>query len=325
MTIYNEKIELINRVFKTSVNKNPNMLEEFPLLLSEENDENLLYFREEKVHSVVGILYRDFKFGNITLKGSFIGSVCTDDRYRKKGLSSKLLDKALEKMNEDHVCLSLVSSHKRLYQRKGYIRVSNTVSYTIGKIEDSSIKAYKMDIREILKDERLLSYFIKAYNREKHRFVLSNEDIKVSLQSLHARGHIVYMFNKELPEFIVVRTKDGNGFIKDILGVAEDLDKKLGYIAREFKEVKAFINVFSEKNKELQSFCVETALMPSMVKIINLNCLVHTLNHHGYNIKLVENRVEINGVILTKDEFTRYLFEKDGKFSFMNVNGLNYQ
>ncbi len=291
MTIYHEKIDFINRVFKPSVN----IVKELPLLLNKSNDENILYLKEDKTASVVSILYRDFTFGDIVVKSSFIGLICTDD----EALSSKLLDKALEEMDDRGVCLSLAAGYERLYQRKGFIKVNNSAPYIIKNKEDLNMKAYKVTIREILKDKRLFDYFIKAYHRENNRFVLSNEDIEVLLQSFSSRGYIIYMFNKIEPEFIILKEKDGEGFIKDILGVKEDLDKKLGYIKREFNELKMF--------------------MPGMVKIIDLKYLVECLNRKGYHINLLnDKKVEIKGTVMSKDQFTRYLFKEDGKFLFMN-------
>ena len=75
---FDKVIELINYVFRISRSHKPTMMEEFPLLLSKNNIENMIIISEDdKVVSDVNYLIQDVSIQGNRLKVAAMGGVCT--------------------------------------------------------------------------------------------------------------------------------------------------------------------------------------------------------------------------------------------------------
>lgn len=85
-------------------------------------DYNVIYICEED-GIIVGYIYLILKEND----GAKIDALFVEEEYRRRGIASKLLDMAIDKMREEkvkHTEISVLSENveaKKLYQKKGFI------------------------------------------------------------------------------------------------------------------------------------------------------------------------------------------------------------
>ncbi|MCC0679356.1 GNAT family N-acetyltransferase [Clostridioides sp. ES-S-0005-03] len=211
---------LINYVFRISRNYKPTMVEEFPLLLNKDNIENMIIISEnEKVVSDVNYLVQDVSIQGNKLKVAAIGGVCTHPDYEKKGYSSKILDKAEEKMFSDGVDVLIISGTRSLYSRRNCSEVKSFYKYTI-KPENIEIpyEIVEFDETNFEKDADL-DKMIELYNQNSTRFIRTRDEFKKLLHAATiAWGPIDYkkVFIKEnsnIIGYLIIRTIKKEGSI----------------------------------------------------------------------------------------------------------------
>lgn len=211
---------LINYVFRISRNYKPTMVEEFPLLLNKDNIENMIIISEnEKVVSDVNYLVQDVSIQGNKLKVAAIGGVCTHPDYEKKGYSSKILDKAEEKMFSDGVDVLIISGTRSLYSRRNCSVVKSFYKYTI-KPENIEIpyEIVEFDETNFEKDTDL-NKMIELYNQNSTRFIRTRDEFKKLLHAATiAWGPIDYkkVFIKEnsnIIGYLIIRTIKKEGSI----------------------------------------------------------------------------------------------------------------
>ncbi|MCC0632274.1 GNAT family N-acetyltransferase [Clostridioides sp. ZZV15-6388] len=204
---------LINYVFRVSRNYKPTMVEEFPLLLNKDNIENMIIISEnEKVVSDVNYLVQDVSIQGNKLKVAAIGGVCTHPDYEKKGYSSKILDKAEEKMFSDGVDVLIISGTRSLYSRRNCSVVKSFYKYTI-KPENIEIpyEIVEFDETNFEKDTDL-NKMIELYNQNSTRFIRTRDEFKKLLHAATiAWGPINYkkVFikdNNNIIGYLIIRT-----------------------------------------------------------------------------------------------------------------------
>lgn len=211
---------LINYVFRISRNYKPTMVEEFPLLLNKDNIENMIIISEnETVVSDVNYLVQDVSIQGNKIKVSAIGGVCTHPDYEKKGYSSKILDKAEEKMFSDGVDVLIISGTRSLYSRRNCSVVKSFYKYTI-KPENIEIpyEIVEFDETNFEKDTDL-NKMIELYNQNSTRFIRTRDEFKKLLHAATiAWGPIDYkkVFIKENSNtigYLIIRTIKKEGSI----------------------------------------------------------------------------------------------------------------
>nr|UWI51797.1 GNAT family N-acetyltransferase [Clostridioides difficile] len=211
---------LINYVFRISRNYKPTMVEEFPLLLNKDNIENMIIISEnETVVSDVNYLVQDVSIQGNKIKVSAIGGVCTHPDYEKKGYSSKILDKAEEKMFSDGVDVLIISGTRSLYSRRNCSVVKSFYKYTI-KPENIEIpyEIVEFDETNFEKDTDL-NKMIELYNQNSTRFIRTRDEFKKLLHAATiAWGPIDYkkVFIKEnsnIIGYLIIRTIKKEGSI----------------------------------------------------------------------------------------------------------------
>ncbi|MCC0659151.1 MULTISPECIES: GNAT family N-acetyltransferase [unclassified Clostridioides] len=210
---FNKVTGLINYVFRISRNYKPTMVEEFPLLLNKDNIENMIIISEnEKVVSDVNYLVQDVSIQGNKLKVAAIGGVCTHPDYEKKGYSSKILDKAEEKMFSDGVDVLIISGTRSLYSRRNCSVVKSFYKYTI-KPENIEIpyEIVEFDETNFEKDTDL-NKMIELYNQNSTRFIRTRDEFKKLLHAATlAWGPINYkkVFikdNNNMIGYLIIRT-----------------------------------------------------------------------------------------------------------------------
>ena len=149
------------------------MEEEFPLLLSVKNAENMrIIEKNKKIISVVNFLPKKILIEGNPVSAASIGGVCTHPYYRGRGYSSRILKDAGERMKEKGVNLCMISSNRNLYKQWGAGEIKNCRRYKILS-EDTTLK---IKIREY--ETADLPSLEKIYNAKVTRFIRSHEDFK---------------------------------------------------------------------------------------------------------------------------------------------------
>ena len=84
----------------------------FPLLYTETNTRNLRIFVDEgRPVALSGMTVQDLAMGSVVARAACIGSVCTRDEYRGRGLAARLVEDCMAAAAAQGACLVLVSGH----------------------------------------------------------------------------------------------------------------------------------------------------------------------------------------------------------------------
>jgi len=171
--------ELANLVFRHD--SQYKMEEEFPLLFSENNLENIRVFVDAgKVVSMVGMCINDVIIMGCMIGAVCIGSVCTHPEYRNKGLASKLLEDATNRAVQEGASLMLVSGDRGLYRRFGCVDAGIYRWYSI-KRDQLEVHEKNLTLRKY--GEKDVIELVKLHQLEPIRFIRTYEDFKTLLES----------------------------------------------------------------------------------------------------------------------------------------------
>lgn len=170
-----EVIELSNRVFRR--NGEGDMGKEYPLLFSPRNCENLRIIKEdEKIVSLVGMIFSDIIILGNKIKVSMIGSVATDPDYRGRGYATLLMQDSILKSVQEGADIMLISGGRGLYRRLGAINAGLYRTFHIDKAKTSSID---LSVRRAGKSD--VSKLLKLMEMEPVRFLRSYEELEALL------------------------------------------------------------------------------------------------------------------------------------------------
>jgi GNAT superfamily N-acetyltransferase len=93
-----------------------------PALFSPGNAENLRVMVDDgKVVAMAGMVISDLCMDDVRLRAACIGSVCTLEEYRGKGLAAALMEDAIPHAAAHGASLALISGGRGLYRRMGCI------------------------------------------------------------------------------------------------------------------------------------------------------------------------------------------------------------
>lgn len=212
-------INLSNRVFRGS--GEGDMGREYPLLFSPNNCENLRIIKEDnKVVSLVGILFSDIIIYRNQIKVSMIGSVATDPDYRGRGYATLLMQDSIVKSIQEGADLMLISGGRGLYRRLGAINAGLYKTFHIDKA-----KLSKTDLVIRRADTKDVPSLLKLMETEPVRFLRSYEELKALLNCttvVNRPGEVIVIEKDSIPlAYIAIQIpkKDGEvPHIKEIGG-----------------------------------------------------------------------------------------------------------
>ena len=109
----------------------------FPLLFSETNIANLrIFVHEGRPVALSGMTINELCLGGeVAVRAACIGSVCTRDEYRGRGLAARLVDDCMSAAGAQGASLVLVSGGRGLYRRMGCIDAG---LFTVVRVERNS-------------------------------------------------------------------------------------------------------------------------------------------------------------------------------------------
>jgi len=220
-------------VFRGERGDLPHTMErEFPLLLSEENSDNMRIIEEnERICSVVNFLPRRIAIEGAPISTASIGAVCTHPHYRGRGYSTRILKDVEESMKKAGINLCFISGTRDLYRKWGAGRVKNCIRYRIYPKEH--ILSYK--VRKYREGD--LSSIKKIYNSQGTRYMRSSEDFDALIDSgtfpFGETSYERYVMEegKGLGGYIILKRTPQGVVVKEAGGEMEEIFKSLAHLA----------------------------------------------------------------------------------------------
>lgn len=142
---YEQAIQLSDNIFRDQ--DHVSMGKAFPHVFSKELQQSFGAFEGNKLVSFIGLVPSKIHLGSATLNTFSIGSVCTKEDYRKKGISSAILQKVYEYIDKAEGTLLFISGSRGLYLRNHCYPFGKSYQYTICK-EDAVAHHYAGSIRK---------------------------------------------------------------------------------------------------------------------------------------------------------------------------------
>ncbi len=151
-----------------------------PTLFRAENSENLRVMVDAgKVVAMAGMVISDLRMDEVTVRAACIGSVCTAEAYRAKGLATALMDDAVSHAVSNGASLALISGGRGLYRRMGCIDAglfSVTELARGGRQPDIEVEARPWNAQEI-------QDLWELHQKEEVRFVRTRADMATLLEA----------------------------------------------------------------------------------------------------------------------------------------------
>ena len=292
-------VELSDRIFSRGRNS---MKDLYPLLFSEKNAENIKVFMEKrKVVSMVGLLPKEVTiYGHKALFG-LIGSVCTDPKYRGKGLATTLLRQVEKDALKMGISVLYISGDRNLYRRFGAVDagVFFTTILTGGK-ENSDVRKARLED---------LPKLCSIYSQKAVRFIRTYEDFLKLFRAGYAVDHkaTYYVFKDSYAVFV---ERNGNlemveygGTEREVLEIVKHVlfEEKKEKCALHFPGFSGYTHFFDEKKR--RNFL-------GTVKIISKDLLFEQLK--GYFLERIPRKIfeDLREYLKSMDapDVTRYLF-----------------
>ncbi len=148
-----EAVSLANEVFRPN---GGSMKEDYPLLFSKKNARNILCVEEEgKIVSIFGLLFREVQIFSARINVSLAGSVCTDEKYRKRGYATRLMKEAAKLSVGNGASLILISGDNDVYKKFGAVNVGIYFTHFVHPASKNSSISYREARRD---DLEFISY-----------------------------------------------------------------------------------------------------------------------------------------------------------------------
>ncbi|MCT4563373.1 MAG: GNAT family N-acetyltransferase [Maledivibacter sp.] len=323
---FDDVIDHINNVFRIKRGHAPTMQQEFPLLLSRENIDNIIVIKEEgKIVSAVNFLIQEILVEGVVLKSASIGAVCTDPDYERKGYSSKILDHVEKQLYAKGVDILLISGNRTLYTRRMATEVKCFYRYDIIP-KDIGLQLSINDY-----NDKYLYEMLKRYNQNSTRFYRTKENFEILLESAtipwgnYSYKKLIVKKNGEFIGYIVLRIIDEeeswgqiielsmpNKYVYDLLShMAKEYSLK--YI-RYYVHVKDHINQLEEYDERKLDYLRGT------VKVINFEQMMKKL--HKYISQYIDGNIPHELICVEEDGIYKINY-KENELNIHSLDDLN--
>jgi GNAT superfamily N-acetyltransferase len=198
---FDEVTELVNLVFHGGRPDPPTMKDNFPMLFSDWNLNNLrIIVEDDKVVSHIGVSQREISVHGCRTRVGSIGSVCTHPDYRGRGFATMLLEDTIKMLDADGATVMIISGGRGLYQRAGCRGVGKRYNFNINRSDWDKFPSTNnplppfgrgMDIEIVSYQEaEHLKQFAEIQQREAIRFLRPVDDFKAMLDVIVMRREL---------------------------------------------------------------------------------------------------------------------------------------
>ena len=214
-------IPLVNEAFKESAP----MEKAFPFLFNKSNNTSYVAAEDGEIVAFIGGIPSIYSDNGQKFSAVSIGSVCTKEGYRGKGIADKLLKRAILDYQNANLSFALISGDRELYLRNGFVPFGSFKSYDIRdfhklKIQDEYkyvITRHKDDIESLLKIHEL-------YDSKNKKFFLSLNEFKL-LMDAKALIRI-----GKMEQEIILAQENGKPTAFAIIGIRKENDENVGRV-----------------------------------------------------------------------------------------------
>ncbi len=196
-----EAVALADRVFKP---EDGSMGKNFPLLFSKENAQNILVVEENgRIVSMVGIMFVQAQIFSSRLKIALVGSVCTDEAFRKRGYSTRLMYKAEKISLENNAALMMIHGDNSIYRNFGAVDTGRYFTVTVKANSVREISTLTFRKARYSDIDRMMVW----HSREPIRFIRPPERFKIFHKTQHAWDGKAETFINDFSYITVVKRK----------------------------------------------------------------------------------------------------------------------
>jgi len=198
---FDEVTELVNLVFHGGRPDPPTMKDNFPMLFSDWNLNNLrIIVEDDKVVSHIGVSQREISVHGCRTKVGSIGAVCTHPDYRGRGFATMLLEDTIKMLDANGATVMIISGGRGLYQRAGCRGVGKRYNFHINRSDLDKFPSANnplppfgrgMDIEIVsYREAEHLKQFAEIQQREAIRFLRPVDDFKAMLDVIVMRREL---------------------------------------------------------------------------------------------------------------------------------------
>ncbi len=129
-----------------------------------------------KIVSTIRVFHREIYFNGKVIKMGGIGEVSTNKEYRGQGLSTKLLEMAIDYMKDKNINVSLLFTGEdkiTFYNRLGYQNTKR--KFALSKVKQNDNKAFTVCKIDVEKDLKRISEIYDHYSGKLTGTILRNE------------------------------------------------------------------------------------------------------------------------------------------------------
>lgn len=310
--------DLAVKVFK------PNMKEQFVRLYDSSNIDHMFIGIED------GIIVSSLNYYVAHIKSNYglfkvgsVGSVCTDQAYRGKGIASMLLEMAEDKMKSEHVDFCIISGRRGMYKRFGARDVGAINKYCFKRensnhdLEIKKLESYNKDLFELYDKDKI------KYLRDENEFIdlWKSQTYPDSYQTYHT---YILVKNGKPEAYIIVIDHHEKEFlgIKEYAGDRELVYKGLHQLA--FIHQKEYIEIMVPQLDELNRFMKtekERITQQSTLKIIDQISFLDKLNESLKTYQIIISYQEKENSYIISYEKKKFILDHD-TFHFLVFSGL---
>lgn len=304
-----EAVALANKVFRPD---SGSMREDYPLLFSKENAQNILCVEKDgKIVSIFGLLFREIQFFSARIKVSLVGSVCTDDKYRGRGYSTMLMNEAGKVSIEDGASLMMISGSNSIYRKFGAV---NAGIYFVHPVFGNSHVKYR---KVTPKDLDFITYL---HSMEPVRFVRDRKIFETMLRAPKADNMPAEIFVSDSAYVVITKgvvredeqkryyCVEHGGCQTDVADLIRSVSKKMNPMILHTTLADCVLNrIFHSKESQKRPFI-------GTVKILDKGLFLEQLKPY-----LEERTIEGFEKINDLSELTKYIFGSSDKSESLKV------
>mgnify|MGYP000846012745 FL=1 len=207
-------IDLVNLVFRTGNHCKPTMGIEFPLLLCEENRENMRIITENgQPVSDINYYPSSIAVEGSTIRAASVGAVCTHPDYRGRHFATMILDDVEARMHREGVEVMLVSGGRGLYRRRQCVRVGGFDRAVLkpgkspGRTGLSLVAMERLHLREAV---HLYNQEAVRFHRTCREFTRLHEGVMTPWGNRYFKSYLVRIDGKAAAYFVVRFFRDSD-------------------------------------------------------------------------------------------------------------------
>lgn len=281
--------EMSNCVFRSYGKSNPTMFEEFPLLFSKDNIENIrIIVEDENPVANINYLPQMLSIYGHNVNVATLGGVGTLEEYRGRGYGTILLNDCIKRMtHEQNIDLLFISGNRNMYRTAGCMPAGWMYLF---KVRSEDISEYNnSNISYIKYAEQDLSEWKRLYDSEYVRYIRNSENFSTLIKSKKfierntiTRHELLLNNGFENIAYVVFKIENNEGKIIEYAGSKQAVIDELPRIMKAYG-ILSMQGYIMPQDADLFEYCtgkgieIEGRRLGGTMRIINFNSFMNRL------------------------------------------------